>query len=105
MSGHDNFSKFATLVNKHLYYMPLGFGEGYDNKFTRYSQLYVIVNIFLIDFFKKGIHKNNDTLDKLKEYESLFLNKKNESLNLTIEEEIIDFLLSLDPVYGLIREI
>lgn len=105
MTAHDNFTKFSTLINKHLYYMPLGFNEGYDNKFTRYSKIYVIINMFLVDFFKKGIHDNNETLSKLREYEGLFLYLEEKTINLSEEEEIIEFLLHMDPAYSLKREI
>lgn len=94
--AHDNFSEFAKLLDKHLYFLPAGFNEGYDNKFTRYAQIYVIINMHLVDFFKKGIH-DNETKNQLNEYASLVRNAS-ELESLTKEREIINYLLELDKL-------
>lgn len=103
----DNHILFQELLDKHLFFHPEGFGEDYDSKFTRFAQLYMIIKFFKIDFFKKGIHDENETLVKLIHYESKIiqsLGSSNEDLlfrdpiSLTEEKEIIQFLLSLEPL-------
>jgi hypothetical protein len=103
MSAADNFQQFANLVDKHLYFLRAGINEGYDNKFTRNAQIYVIIKMFLVDYFNKGIHDNNDVLAKLKEYHSTLLKDENSFENLTKELEAIEFLLSLEPIEDLRR--
>lgn len=106
MTTQDNFDKFAKLLDKHLYFLPLGFveGEGYDNKFTRCSQIFVIIRMFLVDFHNKKIFNNDDTLTKLKKYNSIFLrDNKNKFESLNEELEVIEFLLSLEPLGDLKR--
>lgn len=103
MTTIDNFSQFTNLLEKHLYFLPLGFveGEGYDNKFTKHAQIYVIIRMFLVDFHNKKIFNDNETLSKLKNYYSLFFKDKNVFENLTQELEVIEFLLSLDQLTDL----
>lgn len=100
MNAHDNFQKFSDLLDKHLYFLPLGFveGEGYGNKFSRHAQILVIIRMFFVDFHNKKIFNDNETLSKLKSYYSLLLNEDNEFENLAVEEEVIDFLLSLEQL-------
>lgn len=103
----DNINLFRDLIDKHLFFHPSGFGEGYDSKFTRFAKLYVIIKFLEVDFFKKGIHEGNEILDKLKNYESMLINRLGsgnddplfrEQINLTEEREIIEFLLSVDTL-------
>lgn len=100
MNTTDNFDQFKNLLDKHLYFLPLGFveGEGYDNKFTRYSQIYVIIRMFLVDFHNNKIFDNSEILSKLRSYNSLFITHDAISINLSKELEIIDFLLSLEQL-------
>lgn len=99
----DNHSQFSKLLDKHLYFLPAGFGEGYDNKFTKHAQIYVIINMFLVDFFNRGIHFDNETLSELKKYHTILISGKNQFTSLTEELEAIDFLLSLEPLSDLRR--
>jgi hypothetical protein len=103
MIAADNIQQFANLLDKHLYFLRAGINEGYDNKFTRHAQIYVIIKMFLVDYFNNGIHDNNEVLAKLKDYHSTLLNDKNGFKNLTEELQAIEFLLSLEPIEDLRR--
>ena len=103
----ENIDLFRDLLDKHLFFHPTGYSEGYDSKFTRFAKLYVIIELLKVDFFNKGIHSGNDTLSKLNLYHATIINSlgfgnddllfRNE-INLTEEKEIIEFLLSIDTL-------
>ena len=100
MNVHDNFQRFSDLLDKHLYFLPVGFieGEGYGNIFTRHAQILVIIRMFFVDFHNNKVFKDNETLSKLKSYYSLLLSEGEKFENLMVEKEVIDFLLSLDQL-------